>query len=484
MAFVEEFELAMAVLESGIIENMVSDIMGTPEIFAALKSSDSIKISLLNEVDIWKSQIKQKLLNEPIDININDEIIYYQKVKAYSEDFFLENIEQIVAQLDSNSPFYSQALDLINDQNQKYNPLFKHYFCDKWYKALFSNLQEEQIKKLEKDKLLEDLYQRIDTMTQLNELDNEINEQKNLRLWDMAKAKLTKIDIKNLRKIVKFLQKNNELQKIAEKLGRMANEIETPTISNSIIEKTKKVDIKNTHIAGNIIGIHESDDLERLLPAEAMFLVYPELETIFYKHLADKRLATYQLQDKQQKNKKVITFEQQSKQAELDKGPFIIAIDASGSMMGAPEQYAKAFAYGLMQIALAENRECYVIIFSTQQITYELTKKNGLSEVLSFLSYSFNGGTDLTSVLEQSIDLMSSEKYINSDLIVISDFMAPAQADTLINKINAIKKCKNRFHALNLSRNGNPKILTLFDHYWEYFPSKISKLKKFLSNRQ
>ena len=478
MAFVEEFDLAIAVLESGIIENIVSEVMVAPEIFIALESSDSLKVSLTNEINLWQSQIKQKLRKESIDSNLSEEITYYHQVKSYSEAFFLENIEQIVEQLDINSPFHSQATDLIDNQKQKYNPLFKHYFCDKWYQALFSHLQEEQIKKLEKNKLLQDLYQRIDTMTQLNEIDDAIDEKKSLRLWDLAKAKLTKTDIKNLKKVVKFLQSNNELQKIAEKLGRMGNAIETATLSNIKIEKKENVEIKSPHAAGDIIGIHESDDLERLLPAEAMFLIYPELETIFYKHLADKRLATYQLQDTQQQNEKVITFEQQSKQAEQDKGPFIIAIDASGSMMGAPEQYAKAFAYGLMQIALAEDRDCYIIIFSTQQITYELTKQNGLSEVLNFLSYSFNGGTDLTSVLEQSIDLMSCEKYINSDLIVISDFMAPAQSEFLVNKINDIKKRKNRFHALNLSKYGNPELLTIFDHYWEYFPSRLSKFKR------
>lgn len=483
MAFIEEFDLALAVLESGIIENIVSEVMGAPEIFMALESSNSLKVSLTNEINLWQSEIKQTLRKDSIDSNLSEEISYYHQVKSYSEAFFLENIEKIVEQLDINSPFHSQAIDLVDNQKQKYNPLFKHYFCDKWYQALFCHLQEEQIKKLEKDKLLQDLYQRIDTMTQLNEIDDALDDKKSLRLWDMAKAKLTKTDIKSLKKIVKFLQYNNELQKIADKLGRMANEIETATLSSIKIEKTKKVEIKSTHAAGDIIGIHESDDLERLLPAEAMFLVYPELETIFYKHLADKRLATYQLQDTQQKNKKATTFEQQAKQAEQDKGPFIIAIDASASMMGLPEQYAKAFAYGLMQIALAEDRDCYIIIFSTQQITYELTKQNGLSEILNFLSYSFNGGTDLTSVLEQSIDLMSSEKYINSDLIVISDFIAPAQSDLLVNKINDIKKCKNRFHALNLSKYGNPELLTIFDHYWEYFPSKLSKLKRFFMDK-
>ncbi len=40
----------------------------------------------------------------------------------------------------------------------------------------------------------------------------------------------------------------------------------------------------------DIVGIHESDDLNKMLPNETMFLAYPELEVIFYKHLADKRL--------------------------------------------------------------------------------------------------------------------------------------------------------------------------------------------------
>lgn len=57
-------------------------------------------------------------------------------------------------------------------------------------------------------------------------------------------------------------------------------------------------------------------------------------------------------------------------------------------MSGFPEQCAKAMAYALMQIALAEQRDCYVIIFSTEHITYELTKQDGLREAADFLTYS------------------------------------------------------------------------------------------------
>ena len=296
----------------------------------------------------------------------------------------------------------------------------------------------------------------------------------------MAKSKLSTRDISQLSKIAKILNKNKQLHKIAKTLGRMAEQIKTDSISCVEIDEIRKVEAKSVDSSGDIVGIHESDDIERLLTTEMTYLTSPELETIFYKRFADKGLSTYQLQSTQQQNQNIITFKKYSEQATLDKGPFIIAVDASGSMMGTSEQYAKAFAYALMQIALSENRDCYIMIFSTQLITYELTKETGLAEILSFLSYSFNGGTDLAPVIDQAVDLMGKKKYINADLIIISDFIAPAQSEIMLNKMAEIKKRKNRFHALNLSKYGNPELLAAFDHYWQYTPSKLDKLRQLI----
>ncbi|MEZ9417577.1 ATPase RavA stimulator ViaA, partial [Vibrio sp. 10N.286.49.E1] len=107
----------------------------------------------------------------------------------------------------------------------------------------------------------------------------------------------------------------------------------------------------------DIVGIHESDDLNKMLPNETMFLAYPELEVIFYKHLADKRLLSYRSQGKSRTLRKVKAQKPDSKNVDIEKGPFIVCVDASGSMSGFPEQSAKAMAYALMQIALAEERD-------------------------------------------------------------------------------------------------------------------------------
>jgi len=83
-------------------------------------------------------------------------------------------------------------------------------------------------------------------------------------------------------------------------------------------------------------------------------------------------------------------------------------------------------------------------------------------------------------VLENAIEQMNSEKYSNADLIVISDFISPLQAQSMLDKITDIKGNQNRFHAVSLSKHGNPELLAIFDYYWEFYPSHLGNFKKLL----
>ncbi|WP_299013347.1 ATPase RavA stimulator ViaA [uncultured Photobacterium sp.] len=476
----ESVNLALMISESGIIDNAVHELMMRPQLLMAAESNPDIKSAMKNQIIKWRGQVQQRITKVNVEDCIHREVELYHEASQWDPEFFAEQVDTLVKRLEGHSSFYFKAKSLIDRENQKHNPMFQSYFCNQWYQYLAKALIEAQQTELEqhKEKLLIDLYQRIETMQQMQEVTEAGDEKKAGRLWDMAKAKLTRTDVDSLKSIAKFLKKNDGLQEIAEKLGRMANEVDDPSKERVRSEELKMVEERSDSVADDIVGVHESDDLSKLLPNEAMFLAYPELEVVFYKHLVDKRLMNYRVQGSQRKLRKVKAFKRQTKQVEQDKGPFIVCIDASGSMNGFPEQCAKALAYGLMQIALAEDRECYVIMFSTQQITYELTKQDGLSEVLNFLSYSFHGGTDLGPVLDQSIALMSSEKYQNADLIVLSDFIAPSQPEEMMKRIKKLKEKRNRFHAVNLSKYGNPELMTIFDHCWSYHPSKLGRLFK------
>jgi len=469
---IEEIKIAISSIESGMVESLINEAMSAQQSLFSLGTKTPIKES----INCWKEALKRQLKATPIDINLEGEIDYYQQIKEYDATSFVDNIHHIIDDLGKHSLFYKAAKKLAKQQAQKPSPLFQQQFCQQWYQSILQSLQEERLKNIEKQRLLDDLYQRSETVSKINEIEESANDQKNQRLWDMAKTKLSQRDVSQLTKTTRFLKKNNKLHDIAKKLGRMAEHIDSASTEKVVVETINPVKTNQQHYLGDIVGVHNSDDLERLLVNETMYLITPELETIFYKRFADKDLSTYQLQSAEQQYEKTQTFKHRTQQATLDKGPFIIAIDASGSMMGLPEQYAKAFAYGLMQIALEEGRDCYIIIFSAQLITYELTKEKGLADALSFLSYTFNGGTDIAIVLEKSIDLMETERYINADLIIISDFIAPPQSEKMLAKINRLKTSNNRFHALNLSRHGNPQLLAAFDHYWQYTPSTLNRL--------
>ncbi|VEC61892.1 VWA domain protein interacting with AAA ATPase [Klebsiella aerogenes] len=73
-------------------------------------------------------------------------------------------------------------------------------------------------------------------------------------------------------------------------------------------------------------------------------------------------------------------------------------------MGGFNEQCAKAFCLALMRIALADNRRCFIMLFSSEVVHYELTSESGLEQAIRFLSQRFRGGTDLASCFRAIIE--------------------------------------------------------------------------------
>lgn len=101
-------------------------------------------------------------------------------------------------------------------------------------------------------------------------------------------------------------------------------------------------------VIDDIVGIYESDDLNKLLFNEIMFLVYLELEVVFYKYLVDKWLMNYCMQGKLCILCKVCVYCFDNKQVDIEKGLFIFCIDVLGFMSGFFEQCVKVMVYVLM----------------------------------------------------------------------------------------------------------------------------------------
>ncbi len=475
----DSLNLALMIADSGIVDSAMNDLMARSQVMA-MAENRGMKSSVKNHLLKWRGNVKKRITRVCETERFQQELALYQEVIHWDEATFFVRIPDVVKKLEWHSAFYIEARKLLEQNKGLSNPMFAHYFCDQWYQSLSDAIKQAQVSELKanKEKVLQDLYQRMETMKNMEQVTQEGDENSVGRLWDMAAAKLTKTDLSVMKRHAEFLKKNKTLQEIAEQLGRMANEVNDPELNQTPNEELRVVDELSDEATDDIIGIKQGDDLNKLLPNETMFLAYPELEVVFYKHFADKRLLNYRTQGKSRSLRKVRAHTPDNSKAEIEKGPFVVCIDASGSMNGFPEQCAKAMAYALMQIALAENRDCYVMLFSTQVITYQLTKQDGLREASDFLSYSFHGGTDLQPVLTKTIELMLGDRYRNADMVVISDFIAPAPMEELQQQVAALKQRHNRFHAISLSKYGNPDLIGMFDHFWAYHPNIVGRLMR------
>lgn len=141
------------------------------------------------------------------------------------------------------------------------------------------------------------------------------------------------------------------------------------------------------------------------------------------------------------------------------------------------EQCAKAFCLALMRIALADNRRCFIMLFSSEVVHYELTSESGLEQAIRFLSQRFRGGTDLASCFRAIIERLQNPQWVDADAVVISDFIAQRLPDEVIAQVGELqRKHQHRFHAVAMSVHGKPGIMRIFDHIWRFDTGLRSRL--------
>jgi len=299
------------------------------------------------------------------------------------------------------------------------------------------------------------------------------------KLWDMTAGYLQQVNHRLLVRYGEFLRHQPELWELANQLGRSRQ-----AKSRTVLEASQQwVQLRIREPAvqpEEVNGIHQSDDLLRLLPSELMTLGIGELEFEFYRRLLEKRLLTYRLQGDAWRERLTKQSALNAGQEPQPRGPFIVCVDTSGSMSGINEECAKAFCLALLRIALADDRRCYVNLFSTGMVSYEFTARSGLEQAVRFLGQRFSGGTDLAHCMSALTDKLATPQWQDADAVVISDFIAQRLPDELISRIkHQQRQHEQRFHAVALSAMGKPGILKIFDHIWRFDTSIGSRMMRF-----
>ncbi|GIC78914.1 hypothetical protein [Moritella sp. F3] len=447
------------------------------DITAHDRVTSDIKSAYIND---WKQQVTSLLADMPLSPGLSNEIHLCETARLLSPINFRNKVEGILSKIKMDSSFYDTGLTIYQQNRTMSDDVFFAVFLDSWQQAIELQLYQLQSLLIEeqREQLLIELAEREETIEQLEDvLDSDLlcNGE---RLWDLAKGKLTHLDTKLLQRYATNLRKNKDVKQIASELGRMAlahiNPEETPNSYETWVLDNSYQD----NVPDDMQGVTYSDEISRMLQTEAVNLTFPELEIIFYKRYLERHLLTYQYQGALQQYKKVTQYRDITDADEQTGGPFIICVDSSTSMQGFPELTAKSICYALLQVAFQQDRQCYLMIFSNEVVTFPVTKSTSLSTMLTFLSSSFRGGTDLQPVIEKSLELMNSAQYKNADTLVISDFIAQKLPTHVADKVRAIKAKQNRYHAISLSSQGNPELMTIFDHVWRYSAGLTGRLKK------
>lgn len=386
---------------------------------------------------------------------------------------------------------YQEEFKTIENTEVKLNETklksVKKGFIDNWNEKLSIEKLQQNIKIIDetREQFLNDLYNKIEELKELLKLLAPfINETADLgRLWGMSIGNWQNVNFSLLEKYAQILKDKKEIQELAELLGKYRKaeaELEEEEFEN--IEIISKYRIEHSG-KSELIGITESDDLNNLLPTELALFSDLETESIFYKRFAEKKLQTFQYVNKENDfdQKSITDKREREKEIEKDKGPFIIAVDTSGSMHGEPEFLAKVIAFAITKIAISEKRKAFLISFSTGIETFELTDiQNSLIKLIDFLQMSFHGGTDASEAVLEALNQMETKNYEKADLLIISDGVFGNLNDSTLKSIEKLKKKGNKFNSLMIGSNYNERALKFCNNIWQYDPY-YNELKDLIS---
>ncbi len=252
--------------------------------------------------------------------------------------------------------------------------------------------------------------------------------------WDLSSYDNKEIfDIEELNNISLEDEKLNYLLKLLGKKEKKNRD--SLNLWNGKISPNKK----------DLLGIHLSNDLIRLLPWELSQVHNRYLRSYFHSKYIENRLTTYLLSDQDED-----ISEDRDKPKGDSNGPYIICIDTSSSMAGFPEKLAKASVLYLLKVALEEGRKAYVIAFSGEKVIgeFEMTSDDGIQKALKFLKKTFHGGTDFITPIKRSIELIEKKRYKNADVLMVSDGIVKIPKEFLFHLDKVKKKLKFKIYSL------------------------------------
>lgn len=255
--------------------------------------------------------------------------------------------------------------------------------------------------------------------------------------WDSLHGLLQSAGWQEMLRIRRLLERLPELVKIIRGLGRERASEDDAATSHAVVEvmdqaiarRAESRSVRVPDMPGETRGIHRSDRIARMLPAESMLLGHPRLRLVWHARRAERTLLAYEDDDRMTETRQhqaPVVQPRPGLQAarRLELGPILVCVDTSGSMQGGAEAVAKAVVLEAMRAAQAQRRPCHVFSFGGPDEVVEMelgVDRAGIERATRFLGQAFHGGTDICGPLERIIAKLEDRRWQRADLLLATD---------------------------------------------------------------
>lgn len=284
----------------------------------------------------------------------------------------------------------------------------------------------------------------------------------NRQQFEFHVAEAGSSDYKTALRTRKIVLHNPALREILKLIGREKpqSKEEKDTVVTRYIPFLLSQSPAKTEVDGVKIGNHIPD----ALPADLVYLAERDTEDVFYH-----RFATSQLQLMASKPPTISKEKTDIKKTEtprLIKGPIIVSVDTSGSMMGRPMDIATALLMQLLTMARKQRRSCYLITYSVHAQAIDLASPSNWRQVKNFLKNGFSGGTDGTEMILESIKRLQSKSYSMADVLIISDFCWSSPSHDVMEKMKKEQAKGTKFYGLEIDTCSSVRQHKWLDRFW------------------
>jgi len=295
---------------------------------------------------------------------------------------------------------------------------------------------------------------------------------------DLARGVLRHHNWQEIVRLRKLLERCPQLTELVRTLGRLQDRADesAPSVMERIFVPIRRAldewrEVQTEFAPHEVHGLTLSDDISRMIPAEAATLGHPVLKYLWHARRIEHALLTYRVQgvmaERVSSESDVMTeVERPKPQPKAERGPIIVCLDTSGSMHGEPEIVAKAVVLEALRVAHSEKRACYLYSFSGPEDVAEHELKlsdEGLAGLLNFLASSFHGGTDVAEPFGRAVMRLQEAAWQRADVLLVSDGEFPVAAETVALVKRTREQLQVRLHGLLVGNSSSDAMTALSD---------------------